>query len=138
MRGLWQLNHALERVSRRMEVSLGVTAPQRMFIRCIGKYPGLTASQLAAQFHLDLGTVSAALTRLELKGLVRRRRSFRDRRRVALGLTEKGRTIDGTAVGTVEHAVDLLLDQSSAIDIGRASSMLEKLTTLLEQEASLS
>jgi MarR family transcriptional regulator, organic hydroperoxide resistance regulator len=121
-----------------MEVSLGVTAPQRMFIRCIGKYPGLTASQLAAQFHLDLGTVSAALTRLELKGLVRRRRSFRDRRRVALGLTEKGRTIDGTAVGTVEHAVDLLLDQSSAIDIGRASSMLEKLTTLLEQEASLS
>lgn len=55
MRGLWRLNDALEQVSRRMEATSGVTAQQRMMLRWIAKYPGMTASQLAAQFHLDGG-----------------------------------------------------------------------------------
>jgi MarR family transcriptional regulator, organic hydroperoxide resistance regulator len=61
---LWRLNHALERLSSRMERQLGITAQQRLIIRCIGKYPGVGAGQLAALLHVDPGTVSAALNRL--------------------------------------------------------------------------
>lgn len=134
MRIFWRLNHALERLSRRMEAAWGVTAQQRLIIRCVGKYPGMTASQLARQFHLDAGTVSQALARLERKGLLERRRAHRDRRRLTLGLTAAGRAIDGMA-GTLEHAVDSLLLAASPEDVVCTRRVLEGLTDLLEVEA---
>ena len=134
MRSLWQLNHAIERVSRSMETSFGVTAQQRMMIRCVGKYPGMTASQLAAHFHLDAGTVSTALGRLERKGLLERRRGHRDRRRVTLGLTAAGRKIDRKVAGTVEHAVEVLLRTASADDLACTRHVLGTFTDLLAFE----
>jgi len=134
MRNLWRLNHSLERLSRRMEATWGVTAQQRMIIRCVGRYPGMTASQLARQFYVDAGTVSTALARLERKGLLERRRGDRDRRRRTLGLTAAGRTIDHVA-GTLEHAVESLLQDASGEDVASTRRVLEKLTNLLEKEA---
>ena len=135
MRSLWQLNHAIERVSRSMETSLGVTAQQRMMVRCVGKYPGMTASQLAAHFHLDAGTVSTALGRLERKGLIERRRGHQDRRRVTLGLTAAGRAIDRNGAGTVEKAIEVLLRTANADDVARTRHVLGTLTKLLSRNA---
>jgi DNA-binding MarR family transcriptional regulator len=101
---LWRLNHALERLSARMDRSLGVTAQQRFIIRCVGKYPGITAGALARVLHLDPGTVTAALHRLEAKGHVERRRDDRDRRRVTLGLTRAGIDLDRATSGTARRA----------------------------------
>jgi DNA-binding MarR family transcriptional regulator len=134
MRCLWQLNHGLERLSRRMEAAWGVTAQQRLIIRSIGRYPGMTASQLARQFHLDAGTVSTALGRLERKGLLERRRAERDRRRLTLGLTAAGRSVDHVA-GTLEHAVETLLGTASGEDVAATRRVLATLTALLEAEA---
>jgi len=134
MRCLWRLNHGLERLSRRMEATWGVTTQQRLSIRCVGKYPGMTASQLARQFHLDAGTVSTALGRLVRKGLLQRRRAERDRRRLTLGLTASGRALDHVA-GTLEHAVAALLSAARNDDIVGTRRVLETLTVLLEAEA---
>jgi len=41
----WRVNHAMQRVSNRMARDLGLTGPQRLVVRCIGKYPGIPASQ---------------------------------------------------------------------------------------------
>jgi len=135
MRNLWRLNHALERQSRRLEATWGVTAQQRMIIRCVGKYPGMTAGQLARQLHVDAGTVSAALNRLERKGLLERRRAERDRRRLTLGLTAAGRSIDQVASG-LERAVANLLGATSADEVASTRRVLEALAELLEGEAS--
>jgi len=132
MRSLWQVNHALEKVSRRMETSSGVTAQQRMILLCVGRFPGITAGQLAAQLHVDAGTVSTALGRLERRGLLARRRSDRDRRRVTLGLTATGRAVDRAVAGTVEEAVERLLRTASARRVGTTRSVLRMLTALLE------
>src|SRR5665213_3068487 len=91
---LWRLNHALEQLSGRMERRFAVTAQQRLIIRCVGAYPGMTAGQLAGVLNVDPGTVSAAFRRLEEKKLLERRRDPGDSRRVALGLTPQGRAID--------------------------------------------
>lgn len=133
LRSFWRLNHAMERASRGMEARSGVTAQQRMIIGCVGKYPGMTASQLAAQFHLDAGTVSTALGRLERKGMVERRRGNRDRRRVTLGLTAAGRAVDHKVASTVEAAVMALLETSSPDDVACARGVLGTLTELLER-----
>ena len=133
LRSLWRLNHALERMSRGMESAVGVTAQQRLMIRCVGKYPGITASQLAAQFYLDAGTVSTALGRLESKGLLERRRGQRDKRRVTLGLTAAGRAVDKEVAAPVEQAVEALLGSMSAGDVTCTRRVLGTLADLLEK-----
>lgn len=135
LRRLWRLDHALARRSRRMELELGVTAPQRLVLRCIGKYPGLTAGQLARLLHLDPGTVSAALRRLEARRLLVRRRDPRDRRRVVIGLTRAGRALDVSAPGTIEHAVERLLADLSPAAIARFTALVERFTALVEDDA---
>ncbi len=135
LRRLWQLNHALERVSNRMEKRLNVTAQQRLLLRCIGKYPGVTAGHLAGLLCLDPGTVSASLNRLERRGLLQRRRDPRDGRRVILGLTASGRSMDQPALGTVESAVEQLLEQVPQHDLASAIRLLERLTELLARAA---
>jgi MarR family transcriptional regulator, organic hydroperoxide resistance regulator len=131
---LWRLNHALERLSMRMERTLGITAQQRLVIRCIGKRRSMTAGQLATVLHLDPGTVSAALRRLEHKRLVARRRDPRDRRRMTLVLTPAGRALNRPAAGTVEHAVERLLDTASSVDVGTTTALISKLILLLGAE----
>lgn len=134
LREIWRLNHAIERLSKKMEASYGITAQQRMIIRLVGKYPGMTAGQLAEQLHLDPGTISAAIRRLEGKGLLSRRPDMRDKRRVALGLTASGRTLDQPATGTVEWVVESLMKKSSSADIEATAGTLGSLVAALEAE----
>lgn len=131
---LWQLNHALEALSSRMQKRIGVTAQQRLMLRCVGKYPGMTAGQLATLLHLDPGTVSAGLSRLELKGLLERRRDPRDQRRAALGLTAAGRALDRPAQGTVEDAVARLIATVDPMDLTTTKTVVANLTALLSAQ----
>lgn len=132
---VWRLNHAMQRCSNRMSRDLGLTGPQRLVVRCVGKYPGLTASQLAAILHLDRGTVSAALNRLEDKGLLERRADPRDGRRVTLGLTAEGRLLDRPTEHTIESAVEHLLRVTGDADREATERMLAALAYALEVEA---
>lgn len=133
IRSVGELNHALERLSSRMERTLGVTAQQRLILRCVGKYPGITAGQLASVLHLDPGTLSASLRRLVERRLVERRADPRDKRRVVLGLTRDGRELDRPTAGTVEHAVQRLLDATSDDDMARTMTVLARLSRFLEE-----
>ncbi len=135
LRELWQLNHAIERLSKKMEIVYGITAQQRMIIRLVGKYPGMTAGQLSEHLHLDPGTISAAIRRLENKGLLSRRPDVRDKRRVLLGLTTSGRALDKPATGTVEWVVEKMLQQNPKDDVEGAARVLGILVEALESEA---
>jgi MarR family transcriptional regulator, organic hydroperoxide resistance regulator len=47
MRVAWALDHALQKMSKHMETALGITAPQRLVIRLLGRFPGMSAGLLA-------------------------------------------------------------------------------------------
>jgi DNA-binding MarR family transcriptional regulator len=131
---LWELNHALERVSAQMERTLGVTAQQRLVLRCVGKFPGMTMGELARVLHLDPGTVSATVRRLEARRLVARRGDPGDGRRVCLGLTRAGRSLIRPFPRTVEHAVTRLIEESSPADLSTTKTVLGALALLLDAE----
>jgi DNA-binding MarR family transcriptional regulator len=131
---LWRLNRALEKLSSRMEKRFGVSAQQRLLIRCVGQYPAMTPGELASVLHVDPGTVSAALKRLEDKQLIRRRRDARDKRRVTLALSAKGRALARPSAYTVEHAVERLLAATKASDLETTQALLAKLTRYLDAE----
>jgi MarR family transcriptional regulator, organic hydroperoxide resistance regulator len=136
LREWWALNHAFERTSRRMASRLGVTAPQRMVLRVIGRYPGIGPGKLAEVLHLDAGTISATVRRLEESGVVKRRQTSRDRRRVALGLTAQGRELDGADEQTIEGALARVIESVPPEHVAVVRSFLASFVRELEHVAS--
>ena len=111
---LWAADHGLDRVSKRMEVAMGVTGPQRLAIRILGRYPWITAGRLAAMMHVHPSTLTGILRRLEARHLLLRRIDARDGRRALLRLTSEGKRCDARRAGTVEAIVEKVLAQLSS------------------------
>jgi MarR family transcriptional regulator, organic hydroperoxide resistance regulator len=131
---LWAVDHALQSRSKHMQATLGVTGPQRLVIRIVGRFPGIPAGQVAAILRLHASTVSGVLNRLEYAGFLQRRRDRRDRRRVLLGLTARGRRIDRDHPGTVENAVQQVLATTAPGAIESARGVLVRLAAALQPE----
>lgn len=113
LREIWALNHSLERASKRMEVLHGLTARQRIIVRIVGRFPGITAGQLSKLLKVDPGTLSAAIARLEVKGWVERGRDARDQRRITIALTERGKKLDVPSDNTIENSIKDALSATS-------------------------
>jgi len=133
MRVLWQLDHALSRTSKRMTATLGVTGPQRLVIRIVGRFPGLPAGQLARLLHLHPSTLTGIMKRLEKQGLVRRRVDPGDARRSLFGLTAKGRAFDIEVEGSVEECIARALRTTPSHKLAAARELLEDIASRLEE-----
>ena len=53
MQLLWAVVQGLEQTSKRMRGRIGVTGPQRLVVRVVGLFPGLSAGDLATILHCD-------------------------------------------------------------------------------------
>ena len=109
MRLLWAVDHALQSASKRMEATFGITGPQRLVVRIVGRFPGISAGALADVLHVHPSTLTGVLRRLETRGMLLRRSDPRDARRALFGLTPRGRKMDTLRTGTVEQAVRRVL-----------------------------
>lgn len=132
LRRLWAIDHGLAQVSKRMERAHGVTGPQRLAVRLIGQRPGIGPTDLADLLHVDRGASTGLVQRLELKGLVERRRHPGDGRRWSLSLTERGRQVDRLDHGTIEALVRQVLTTTAAEDVRAASHLLQQLLMALQ------
>lgn len=131
LRRIWQLSHEIERASARMARTLGITGQQRMTLRVIGRFPGITAGDLSDRLCVDAATVSTALARLEKKKLVSRLRDAADGRLVRVVLTAAGRKLDVPSTGTIEAAVAQVIESSAPGDVEAVHRIFEALTTRL-------
>lgn len=136
MRLLAGLEHELARTSRAMQASLGVTAEQRMLVRTVGRFPGITVGRLAELLCVEPATVSTALSRLEQRGIVARESDPRDRRRTAISLTARGRALDAPAARTVESAVAAALAETTPTEIAEATRLLSRIEAQLRRQRS--
>jgi DNA-binding MarR family transcriptional regulator len=124
---VWQLEHALERASKRMEDAAGISGPQRFALRIIGARPAITAGELAAVLHLHPSTVTGIVQRLELRKLVKRVANSSDGRVAHLHLTSAGSKVNKPAAkGTIERAARSTLARV-------AGPQLKATTTLMGQ-----
>jgi DNA-binding MarR family transcriptional regulator len=134
IRLMWSVDHELQRVSKRMVGRIGLTAPQRLAVRFIGRDEGLTLGTLAALLHMHPGTVTGIVRRLEEDGLVEQTRDADDSRRRHLSLTASGRRIDRTRKGTVEAAVRRAVAELSDREFAVASRAMDLLARNLAAE----
>ena len=127
MRLLWAMDHGLQRRSKRMEVELGVTGMQRVVIRLIGRFPGVTAGRLAELLHVHPSTLTGVLKRVVERGFVERERDRIDARIAHFKLTDEGGKIDGVQAGTIEAAVRRALARLDPSQIDAARIVLSAL-----------
>jgi DNA-binding MarR family transcriptional regulator len=133
MRLLWELVHTLDRASKRMSQDLGVTGPQRLTLRVVGLFPGLSAGDLAHILRLHPSTLTGVLQRLIDQRLVQRTPAAADRRRAQLRLTARGARINQLSSGTVEAAVTVMLRRCTARDRAAARRVITALSAELER-----
>jgi hypothetical protein len=121
---LWELNHALESASRSMKKSLGVTGPERLFVRVVGVRPGITPRELARTLRVHPSSVTVLIKRMERRGLVARGVNPADARSFHLYLTPDGHRVDGFREGTIEAVVQEAITASNRHDVEKASDLL--------------
>jgi DNA-binding MarR family transcriptional regulator len=132
MQLLWAVVHGLERNSKRMTGDIGVTGPQRLVLRVVGLFPGMSAGDLAAVLHVHPSTLTGVLQRLAEQRLLARSDDPGDRRRAVLHLTKRGARVNAARKGTVEAAIAKALEGITDRDRTATRRVLERLAAHLE------
>jgi DNA-binding MarR family transcriptional regulator len=133
MRLLWSVEHGLERMSKRMGAELGITGPQRLVLRIVGRFPGLSAGDLAHIVRLHPSTITGILQRLVDRGLIERERHPDDSRRAILKLAAEASSYTRGSRSTVERAVTQTLEHVGAANVRAARKVLSELAKRLNE-----
>lgn len=124
---LYATARAVNRVYGGLLADLGLTYPQYLVLLALweGDEP-LAVGDLGARLKLDSGTLSPLVKRLEVAGLVLRRRDAEDERRVLVELTDAGRALEERAA-----AVPARLAGAMGLEVSDARDLAGRLETLL-------
>lgn len=77
--------------------ALEITYPQYIVLMVLWEEEPLTVNSIGEKLHLDSGTLSPLLKKMEAKNLISRKRKAEDERVVEISLTEKGHEIKAEA-----------------------------------------
>lgn len=95
---LYSATNAMIRAYRPLLDAIDLTYPQYLAMMVLWQEPGLSVKAMGEKLHLDSGTLTPLLKRLEVKGLVSRGRSDTDERVRVLMLTEQGTALKQKAL----------------------------------------
>jgi DNA-binding MarR family transcriptional regulator len=94
---LYSASRAMTAAYRPVLTEMNLTYPQYLVLLVLWEEGRLTVGRLGERLHLDSGTLSPLLKRLEANGFVRRERSTTDERLVDVTLTDAGRELERRA-----------------------------------------
>jgi DNA-binding MarR family transcriptional regulator len=122
---LYAASNAMTRLYRDKLEPLGLTYPQYLVMLVLWEQDGLAVKEIGERLHLDSGTLTPMLKRMEQAGLLQRTRDPVDERQVAIALTAEGRKLK-TAMRKVHSDLGCLLPLERAA-IGRLRAELRGL-----------
>jgi len=105
----------------------GVTYPQYLVMLVLWEEAPMTVGALAERLHLESGTVSPLLKRLEASGLVARRRRASDERSVMVEVTP-----EGAALRAQTECVPPAAAEAAGLSGEQVEQLHEVLTTLAD------
>lgn len=89
----YSVSRAITRMYGPLLEELGVTYPQYLVLLILWENDNIEVNRITELLHMDTGTVSPMLKRLEASGFILRQRSSDDERRVIISLTKAGRKL---------------------------------------------
>jgi len=100
---LYSAANAMTRAYRPLLEGLSLTYPQYLVMMVLWQNPGISVKTLGEKLHLDSGTLTPLLKRLESKTLVTRGRCELDERVRVLHVTEQGQQLYQQALSIPEQ-----------------------------------
>lgn len=104
----------------------GITYTQYITLLVLWEQDNITVKELGKKLHLDSGTLTPLLKKLENMGIVQRIRDTQDERNVYIRLTEKGASMKDEAL-----EIPTKVFCSTGISMEEAVGLREKLKVLL-------
>ncbi len=114
-------------ISRVYEKRFGVSIPEWRVIAILGRYPGLSAVEVADRTLMDKVAVSRAVTKLIKNGRIDREFADADRRRSILNLSEQGREVHNEIAPLALQFERELLQDIGTDEYATFSAVLEQL-----------
>ncbi len=130
---LYEASRATIDIYRPLLDELGITYPQYLVLLILWERSTCSVKEIGQLLHLDSGTLSPLLKRLEATGFVARQRRASDERVVDISLTAAGRKLQERAASIPEKfgcELDLTFDEYAGL-----LTRLKKLTTQLHARA---
>ena len=90
---LYSASLAMTKLYKPLLDEIGLTYPQYLAMLVLWEHDGVAVSELGERLHLDSGTLTPLLKRLEVAEFVTRLRDVQDERRVLIRLTAAGRKL---------------------------------------------
>lgn len=125
---LYSASHRLVRSYRQLLEPLDLTYPQYLAMLVLWQQSELNVKELGEKLHLDSGTLTPLLKRLENKGLVSRTRSQLDERVVHIHLTEQGKALKNRA----SH-IPVAIFQQSGLPLAQLLELKQSCDLLFQQ-----
>ncbi len=107
----------------------GLSVTEWRVVAILGRFPGLTASDVMQHGAMDKVAVSRAVSRLDGKRLIRRHAQAGDRRRMALRLTGSGVKLFNAVVPKALAYERALLEHLGADERRQLEALMAKLLT---------
>ncbi len=101
---LRRIIRATDLYSQKLRKTVGLTTPQLLVLRAVGLRDDVSLGRIANELSLSQATVTTLVDRLEERGLLSRKRSVEDKRRINVKLTARGCDV-------LERAPHLLQDE---------------------------
>jgi len=114
-------------IARVYEDRFGVSVPEWRVIAVLGRYPGLSAVEVADRTLMDKVAVSRAVTKLIKTGRIDREFADADRRRSILNLSEEGKKVHNEIAPLALEFEQQLVQNISEDDYKNFNSILEQL-----------
>jgi DNA-binding MarR family transcriptional regulator len=114
-------------IARVYEKRFGVSIPEWRVIAVLGRYPGLSAVEVADRTLMDKVAVSRAVTKLIKNGRIDREFADADRRRSILNLSEEGMKVHNEIAPIALEFEQQLVQNISEDDYEKFNSTLGQL-----------
>lgn len=95
---------------------LEITYPQYLVLMVLWENDSLPVNDIAKKLILNTNTITPLLKRMEQEGLLFRKRSVKDERKVIVQLTEKGKGLQKKAAEIPEELVKRLSESELKLD----------------------
>ena len=113
-------------IARVYDKRFGLTIPEWRVIAIVGRFPGLSAVEVAERTMLDKVAVSRAVTKLIKAGRIDREFADADRRRSILNLSEDGRKVH-------DEVAPLAMAMENDLLHGLDDAQIQSLNTVIDR-----
>ncbi len=118
-------NRAVLSVYRPILEPLGLTHPQYLVMLALWERAPMSAGEIASALQLEPASLTPLLKRLDADGLLTRRRSDTDERRLVIDLTDEGRQLRGSA-----ESIPGTVIESLGVDVSELEQLHAVLTRI--------